>query len=60
MKEAAKFFSKKFACSSSVQSGGDEILIQGDVGDEVEELIPEKWPEIDEDAIENVGDGKSK
>lgn len=57
LKVAAKFFSSKFACSSSV-TGDDEIIIQGDVKDELFDVIPEKWPEIDEDAIDDLGDQK--
>lgn len=55
LKEASKLFSKKFACSSSV-TGPDEIIVQGDVKDELMELIPEKFPEID--LIEDGGDQK--
>jgi density-regulated protein DRP1 len=57
LKVAAKFFGSKFACGSSV-TGEDEIVIQGDVKDELYEVIPEKWPEIDEDLIEDLGDQK--
>lgn len=54
---AAKFFGTKFACGSSV-TGDDEIVIQGDVKDDLFDVIPEKWPEIDEDLIEDLGDQK--
>jgi len=57
LKLAAKFFGSKFACGSSV-TGDDEIVIQGDVKDELFDQIPEKWPEIDEDNIEDLGDLK--
>lgn len=57
LKEASKLFSKKFACSSSV-TGPDEIVVQGDVKDELIDLIPEKFPEIDADLIEDGGDQK--
>lgn len=57
LKEASKSFSKKFACSSSV-TGPDEIVVQGDVKDELIELIPEKFPEIDANLIEDGGDQK--
>jgi density-regulated protein len=57
LKDAAKFFASKFACGSSV-TGSDEIVIQGDVKDELFDLITEKWPEIDEDTIEDMGDIK--
>ncbi|KOX68644.1 Density-regulated protein [Melipona quadrifasciata] len=45
LKVAAKFFGSKFACGSSV-TGDDEIVIQGDVKDELFEVIPEKWPQV--------------
>ncbi|XKL59433.1 hypothetical protein PGB90_000449 [Kerria lacca] len=57
LKIAAKFFGTKFACGSSVV-GDDEIVIQGDVKDDLFEIIPEKWSEIDEDFIEDLGDLK--
>lgn len=57
LKIASKFFGTKFACGSSV-TGDDEIVIQGDVKDELLSVIPEKWPEIDEDLIEDLGDLK--
>lgn len=57
LKLAAKFFGTKFACGSSV-TGDDEIVIQGDVKDDLFDVIPEKWPEIDEDFIDDLGDQK--
>lgn len=57
LKVAAKFFGTKFACGSSV-TGDDEIVIQGDVKDDLFDVIPEKWPEIDEDFIDDLGDQK--
>ncbi|XP_066250398.1 density-regulated protein homolog [Euwallacea similis] len=57
LKVAAKFFGQKFACGSSV-TGDDEIVIQGDVKDDLFDVIPEKWPEIEEDLIEDLGDQK--
>lgn len=57
LKVAAKFFGTKFACGSSV-TGDDEIVIQGDCKDEIFDLITEKWPEIDEDLIDDLGDQK--
>lgn len=57
LKVAAKFFGTKFACGSSV-TGDDEIVIQGDVKDDLFDIIPEKWPQIDEDYIEDLGDLK--
>jgi len=57
LKEASKFFGKKFACSASV-TGDDEIVIQGDIKDDLFDLIPEKWPDVDEDWIEDIGSKK--
>lgn len=45
LKVAAKFFGTRFACGSSV-TGDDEIVIQGDVKDDLFDVIPEKWPEV--------------
>lgn len=44
-KEASKFFGARFACGSSVTSD-DEIVIQGDVKDEVIDVLTEKWPQV--------------
>lgn len=57
LKVAAKFFGQRFACGSSV-TGDDEIVIQGDVKDDLFDVIPDKWPEIDEDFLEDLGDQK--
>lgn len=45
LKVAAKFFGQRFACGSSV-TGDDEIVIQGDVKDDLFDVIPDKWPEV--------------
>ncbi|XP_023218110.1 density-regulated protein homolog isoform X2 [Centruroides vittatus] len=55
LKDASKFFSHKFSCGSSV-TGDDEIVIQGDVKDDLLDIITEQWPEIDEDAVDDLGD----
>ncbi|KAL1237897.1 Density-regulated protein [Trichinella pseudospiralis] len=57
LKVASKVFSQKFACGSSV-TGDDEIVIQGDVKDDLMDLISEKWPQIEQDAIEDIGEAK--
>uniref|UniRef100_A0AC35F8L1 SUI1 domain-containing protein n=1 Tax=Panagrolaimus sp. PS1159 TaxID=55785 RepID=A0AC35F8L1_9BILA len=54
LKVASKTFSSKFACGCSV-TGADEITIQGDFSDQLFDLIPEKWKQIDEDCIEDLG-----
>ena len=46
MKVASKFFGQKFACGASI-TGDDEIVIQGDFKDDLFDLIPEKWPEVE-------------
>ncbi|KAM4059599.1 translation initiation factor SUI1 domain-containing protein [Hirsutella rhossiliensis] len=63
LKKVAKDLGKKFATGSSVTkvpSGGEEIVIQGDVSDEVEEFLLQKYKEIPEDNIEFVDDKKKK
>jgi len=58
LKTAAKYLATKFACGSSV-TGDDEIVIQGDVKDELFDVLPEKWPDVvDEDCIDDLGDQK--
>lgn len=36
----------------------DEIVIQGDVKDKLLDLIPEKWKQIDDDSIVDLGEQK--
>ncbi|KAH7645551.1 density-regulated protein [Dermatophagoides farinae] len=57
LKDATKFFSSRFACGSSI-SGTDEIIIQGDVKDDLFDVLPEKWSQIEDDFIEDLGDVK--
>lgn len=57
LRAAAKFFGSKFACGSSVTSD-NHIVIQGDVKEVLFKVIPEKWEDIPEEAIEDCGDGK--
>jgi len=45
LKVASKFFGGRFACGSSV-TGDDEIVIQGDVKDELVDVLTEKWPQV--------------
>lgn len=59
----AKDFGKKFATGSSVTktpTGGEEIVVQGDVSAEIEEFLLEKYKEIPEDNIEVVDDKTKK
>ncbi|BFZ23177.1 hypothetical protein BsWGS_26216 [Bradybaena similaris] len=57
LKEASKFFAGKFSCGSSI-SAEDEIVVQGDVKDDLFDILPEKWKIIDEDDIEDCGEKK--
>ena len=45
---------------TKVPSGGEEIVVQGDVSDEIEEFLLEKYKDIPEDNIELVYDKKKK
>jgi density-regulated protein DRP1 len=58
LKKTAKKFASRFACGSSVTrndaTNSDEITIQGDVVDEVIELICKDFPQITSDLIEKV------
>ncbi|RKP09020.1 translation initiation factor SUI1, partial [Thamnocephalis sphaerospora] len=63
LKKAAKMFANKFACGSSVtknNQGNDEIVVQGDVTDEVRELILSTWSKVTEDVVETVIEEKKK
>ncbi|KAB0365987.1 hypothetical protein FD754_010143 [Muntiacus muntjak] len=57
LKEAQRFFAQKFSCGASV-TGEDEIIIQGDFTDDVIDVIQEKWPEVGDDSIEDLGEVK--
>lgn len=57
LKAAAKLFSGRFACGSSV-TAPDEIVVQGDVKDEIVDIIATKWPNINPKLIEDLGDQK--
>ncbi|XP_033098620.1 density-regulated protein homolog [Anneissia japonica] len=50
---AAKHFAQKFSCGSSV-TGDDEIIIQGDVTDDVIDLLEKKYS-IEMKYIEDLG-----
>jgi len=50
LKVASKFFGGRFACGSSV-TGDDEIVIQGDVKDELFDVLTEKWPQVCTDRL---------
>ncbi|KAM9330089.1 density-regulated protein [Gastrophryne carolinensis] len=57
LKEAQRFFAQKFSCGASV-TGEDEIIIQGDFTDDIIDVIQEKWPEVDDDSIDDLGEVK--
>ncbi|KAG8456063.1 hypothetical protein GDO86_002023 [Hymenochirus boettgeri] len=57
LKDAQRFFAQKFSCGASV-TGEDEIIIQGDFTDDIIDVIQEKWPEVDDDSIEDLGEVK--
>ncbi|XP_060561646.1 density-regulated protein homolog isoform X2 [Ruditapes philippinarum] len=57
LKEASKYFANKFACGSNIQAE-DEIVIQGDVKDDLFDILPEKWKSINEDDIDDIGEVK--
>lgn len=57
LKEAQRFFAQKFSCGASV-TAEDEIIIQGDFTDDIIEVIQEKWPEVDDDSIDDLGEVK--
>lgn len=63
-KKVAKDFGKKFATGSSVTktaSGGEEIVVQGDVSTEIEDFLLEKYGDlVPGDNIELVEDKKKK
>ena len=45
LKKASKCFAQHFSCGSSV-TGDDEIVVQGDVYDDLAELVQQKWPQV--------------
>ncbi|KAI9223276.1 mitochondrial translation initiation factor [Blastocladiella britannica] len=54
LKAASKLFAQKFATGSSTGKSAEglgEIVIQGDVPDEVMELIVDRFPDVPEDNI---------
>ena len=50
LEQAKKFFAQRFSCGCS--KGDDELTIQGDVVDALFDVIPEKYPQISADMIE--------
>jgi len=63
LRQVSKELGKKFATGSSVTktpAGVEEIVVQGDVSDEMRDFIVEKYPIVPEDNIELVDDKKKK
>ena len=63
LKKVAKDFGKKFATGSSVTktaSGGEEIVVQGDLSDEIYEWVTETYEGIPEENVDCVEDKKKK
>ena len=63
LKKVAKDFGKKFATGSSVTktaSGGEEIVVQGDLSDEIYEWVTETYKDIPEENVDCVEDKKKK
>ncbi|XP_077593945.1 density-regulated protein [Stigmatopora nigra] len=57
LKEAQRFFAQKFSCGASV-TAEDEIIIQGDFTDDIIDVIQDKWPEVDDESIDDLGEVK--
>lgn len=66
LKKAAKLFAQKFATGSSVtknQQGQDEIIVQGDVSEEILDMISDQvgvLKGVPEDNVELVEEKKKK
>ena len=63
LKKVAKDFGKHFACGSSVTKVpgvGEEIVVQGDLSDEIYDWVVENYPDVPEDNIECIQDKKKK
>ncbi|KAI8808491.1 translation machinery-associated protein 22 [Cladochytrium replicatum] len=57
LKKAAKLFANKFACGSSVTktpTGGEEIVVQGDISDDIVDVILSNYKKITEDLVDVV------
>lgn len=63
LKKVSRELGKKFATGASVTkipSGGEEIVVQGDLSDEIEEWLMDVHKEIPEDNIYLIEDKKKK
>jgi density-regulated protein DRP1 len=50
LKKASKLFASHFSCGSSV-TGEDEVVIQGDVTDDLVDFILKKFPQVDQETM---------
>lgn len=57
LKRASKSFAQHYSCGSSV-TGEDEIVIQGDVYDDIVDFVRDKWPQVTDDCIKYIGEQK--
>ncbi|XP_003385869.3 PREDICTED: density-regulated protein homolog [Amphimedon queenslandica] len=57
-RKASKQFSTRFSCGSSV-TGEDEVVVQGDIIDDMVSFILEQWPEVEEQSI-HLGKDKKR
>ena len=64
LKKVAKEIGKKFACGASVTKGvgggGDEIVVQGDLGEEIREWIEERFEEVPSGNMEVIEEKRKK
>lgn len=44
LKKASKSFAQHYSCGSSV-TGDDEVVVQGDVYDDIVDFVQDKWPQ---------------
>lgn len=54
-KEAQRCLVQTFSCRVLV-TGEDYNIIRGDFTDDIVDAIQEKWPEVDDESIENLGE----
>ncbi|XP_062501813.1 density-regulated protein-like [Corticium candelabrum] len=51
LKKASKTLASHFSCGSSV-TGEDEVVVQGDVTDDLVDFLLDKYPQVDEETVE--------
>jgi len=63
LKKVAKDFGKRFATGASVTKvpgGGEEIVVQGDLSDDIYDWVTETYQDIPEENIDCIEDKKKK